>query len=355
MSAQGCREHAAPRSVGLCLALAALLGVASCAPDARTPSPVKAGRTGGLEWSAAPKVTSRRLNAVSLRGPARGYAVGDGGVVLATTDAGKTWKRQNSGTRTDLLGVAFPSTMQGYAVGKKGTILSTRNGGGTWNQQPSGVTSDLLSVSFPTSRTGYASGRDGVLLTTSDGGRTWTKRTLAPDFGYPYDLIFSRLQFLDAQRGYMLGRHTRVLLWTADGGRTFESRTTGSITPHAVSFIDSSRGFLAGDQGDVLATSNGGRTWSARRCCREGESLRDIAFSTPGRGLVAGTVLDRTPGGEQQRSLLMSTVDGGRRWRSVRSGVTQVLTDVEWRSQMAVAVGHSGVVLVGRSRETPAR
>ncbi len=54
--------------------------------------------------------------------------VGDGGIIEFTED-GKTWSTQISGTNKLLYGLYFQSASVGWAVGEAGTILKTTNGG----------------------------------------------------------------------------------------------------------------------------------------------------------------------------------------------------------------------------------
>src|SRR5437660_8132005 len=68
-----------------------------------------------------------------------GWAVGDGGTILHTSNGGSTWSPQTSGSNSSLLGVAFPDATNGWAVGSPGTILHTSDGGSTWSPQTSGT------------------------------------------------------------------------------------------------------------------------------------------------------------------------------------------------------------------------
>ena len=79
------------------------------------------------------RVPSRRLNAVWFATPEQGWAVGAEGVILATTDGGRTWRPQASGVGDDLFDVKFfADAREGWAVGSGGTMLHTRDGGRTW-------------------------------------------------------------------------------------------------------------------------------------------------------------------------------------------------------------------------------
>ena len=51
------------------------------------------------------------------------------GIIFRTTDAGANWINQTSGTQNALKGVYFTDNLTGWAVGDYGTILHTSNGG----------------------------------------------------------------------------------------------------------------------------------------------------------------------------------------------------------------------------------
>ncbi|HKO25087.1 MAG TPA: hypothetical protein VJY65_10180, partial [Chloroflexota bacterium] len=54
------------------------------------------------------------------------------GTMLRTTDGGRTWHRQPSGTPSILNGVACASPSTCFAVGARGTILRSTDGARTW-------------------------------------------------------------------------------------------------------------------------------------------------------------------------------------------------------------------------------
>src|SRR5204862_214103 len=79
----------------------------------------------------------------------RGWAVGGGGTILATTDGGRSWAGQTSAVQKDLYSAAFAADGQrGWAVGDDGTILATSDGGRSWAAQTSDAHAQLWSVTF---------------------------------------------------------------------------------------------------------------------------------------------------------------------------------------------------------------
>ncbi|HLL74202.1 MAG TPA: YCF48-related protein, partial [Pyrinomonadaceae bacterium] len=53
-----------------------------------------------------------------------GWAVGDGGTIIHTSDGGRTWRHERSGTRHRLERLSFPAPARGFAVGFGGTIVA---------------------------------------------------------------------------------------------------------------------------------------------------------------------------------------------------------------------------------------
>ncbi|MCD4734481.1 MAG: hypothetical protein K8R53_00425, partial [Bacteroidales bacterium] len=64
-----------------------------------------------------------------------GWAVGDGGIILHTTDGGNTWVEQSSGLSSSLKRICFTDPDNGWTLGDEGGLLHTVNGGITWEIQ----------------------------------------------------------------------------------------------------------------------------------------------------------------------------------------------------------------------------
>jgi photosystem II stability/assembly factor-like uncharacterized protein len=123
----------------------------------------------GTNWNV---LTVAGANSVYFPSPSVGTAVGDGGKISRTTDAGVTWVPQSSGTTEALKSVSFSSPDSGFAVGLKSTILSTTNGGTTWEKQLVDVNTDLFSVVMTGPATASTVGFGGTILNTTNGGIT---------------------------------------------------------------------------------------------------------------------------------------------------------------------------------------
>jgi photosystem II stability/assembly factor-like uncharacterized protein len=119
--------------------------------------------------------------------------------------------------------IAFPTALRGWAVGDLGTIVKTTNGGRAWKKVPCRSTLPFNAVAFSDARHGFIVGDGGLLWRTSDGGTHWmTKEIGLSDFGMADDL--TAVTFVDSRHGWIiddLSDAGSVLLRTTDGGKTW--------------------------------------------------------------------------------------------------------------------------------------
>ena len=106
-------------------------------------------------------------NGIYMINNTTGWAVGDFGVIVNTTDGGLSWKYQANpdASNRNLNDVYFLNASEGWAVGFNGIILHTTNGGKLWTIEGAGLTTNMLrSVQFTSSTNGYVLGNKGTLL-----------------------------------------------------------------------------------------------------------------------------------------------------------------------------------------------
>jgi photosystem II stability/assembly factor-like uncharacterized protein len=110
------------------------------------------------------QAASLRLNAVSFADARHGWAVGARGAVLVTSDGGRTWAAQASGTESDLFDVKFFDAREGWAVGGDGAAIHTADGGATWRAEPTGTPHALERLFFAGRARGWAVGFGGTVV-----------------------------------------------------------------------------------------------------------------------------------------------------------------------------------------------
>ncbi|MDQ3199824.1 MAG: YCF48-related protein, partial [Verrucomicrobiota bacterium] len=124
------------------------------------------------QWSAVPSGTVNNLNGNYLLDSGVGFAVGDAGTILKTTDAGMSWVTLSTGTTRNLYDVYFFNDSEGVTVGDNGLILRTTDGGTTWLTITSGVRDSLRAVSF-SGANGICGGTSQDILYSTDSGASW--------------------------------------------------------------------------------------------------------------------------------------------------------------------------------------
>jgi photosystem II stability/assembly factor-like uncharacterized protein len=124
------------------------------------------------------------------------------------------------------------------------------------------------------------------------------------------------VQFVSARQGWVAG--AGQILATSDGGRTWQPQYSGPASLYQVDFISASRGWAVGSNA-VLTTTDGGKVWTSlpEPCA----PIRSVHFVTPDLGwAVAGGSGVRLDGGVPATAtggVLLTTTDGGRSWQSV--------------------------------------
>jgi len=207
-----------------------------------------------------------------------GYAVGYEGMIKKTTDGGKTWEDQESGTTLILTTVFFVNENSGFATGaytrcpeedcnKSGIFLKTTDGGKTWEKELKPDIAFFYDLCFFDENSGI-----GVLLTmdseryaatTEDGGITWKYLDLKmPDIMFSNNHSIENI-FLRDTVCYLLGDE-QLIYKSTDLCKTWET-IHAPVEIRNTSFISSEVGFIYGfrpEHLDVYKTSNGGKTWN---------------------------------------------------------------------------------------------
>jgi photosystem II stability/assembly factor-like uncharacterized protein len=110
------------------------------------------------------------LYALDFPTPQIGYAVGQSGAVLKSTDGGESWNQLPFVLRLDWFGVKFINENLGWICGENGVIYRTTDGGDNWELQYALGWSNLRSIDFADSLHGIAVGDGGLVVQTDNGG-----------------------------------------------------------------------------------------------------------------------------------------------------------------------------------------
>lgn len=159
------------------------------------------------EWTQQLNEFSGRLVRVFFLNENLGWAVGDGGLVLATTDGGSSWHSQQSHTDLGLNDVVFFNATTGVCVGTDGLILRTTDGGAHWYAIKSTPGIILFRLALAGGSTVYAVGTENTILKSTDRGMTWKRQ----EDGAPSTTAFEDVHFLGPSDGWAVG-HDGVIV-----------------------------------------------------------------------------------------------------------------------------------------------
>ncbi len=124
--------------------------------------------TGGKESAAAPEMTV--LGSVPTFHS--GWRVGRAGLILKRESNG-TWMKVASGVESNLFDISFSSPSVGWAVGQGGTVLRTTDRGTSWIKVSTPTQEDLARVGAVSEQAALVITFKGQTLTTADGGISW--------------------------------------------------------------------------------------------------------------------------------------------------------------------------------------
>ena len=282
-----------------------------------------------------------------------GIVVGNGGLMLKTSDGGKTWEKveidmspPGAGQRpgaggggpppgfgrggpAPLYNIYFIDENVGYITGGRGTILKTEDGGKTWARKMArsdtpgrggrrgGIRANLMGIQMISETTGFIAGSENTILKTTDGGETWVGSSERARVGETRNNL-ENIWFVSPTTGWVIGSFG-TLLHTADGGENWEKRDPGfDNNLFGIYFLDENTGWICGQEGLILHTTDGGATWNQQKA-ESFDDLHDIIFVDAMVGWAVGgynSILHTTDGG---KTWAVSNIPGGATFKGVHA------------------------------------
>src|SRR3954452_25311211 len=231
------------------------------------------------------------------------------GAPVEVAHAGWTWG--NPLPQGDNLTALALQGQRGYAVGEFGTMLRSDDGGATWSGVSTGLTEDLDQVRMISPDT--VGGAGGCPVRRSDdGGKTfrrlpWTANDARCTAGV------AGLAFPSSAVGYLLLNNGNVLR-SSDSGKTWSRRTAvpgtpatseaSRVDPTDLVFTSATTGFASTSGGDLFTTTDGGSTWTPSLSVPF--SMRGLWFASDQVGYVVGDA-----------PFVLKTTNGGAFWQEV--------------------------------------
>lgn len=230
----------------------------------------------GKTWNRLPVLDNKNNLAIASYSGQKGFFVAGQSGRLFRYEHTDTWKvtRLDTGVSVDLyaLLVNADGTLL-LAAGDKGTLLRSDNSGKTWAAitTPVGTAPGFRGLQWlptdgQTVPVALAVTDDGRILRSDDSGRTWGVVHTEKDGAFRG--INARTGKNAAFDAVAMG-DKGLLLTTKDGGRTWQKQTTSGEARYRTALLDSTVVLVAGDNGALLR-------W-------DGNNWKKQAFPTPDR------------------------------------------------------------------------
>ena len=208
-----------------------------------------------------------------------GLVTYDRGIVICTSDGGESWKRKEidpftTSFQTRLRKVFFQDSQNGWITGEqsdpeaKGLILRTEDGGDTWQSKDTEYLKNATALFLLNSDFGWITGtrlenpqQGTCTLKTINGGDSWVEYDMSSSERIS-DLTFFMPEFGIAST------YEGQILSTSDSGKTWQEKFTFETGLNAMHFADEQNGwtvggfYYSGDYiGTILKTEDGGESW----------------------------------------------------------------------------------------------
>jgi len=293
------------------------------------------------------------------RAGTRLVAVGEQGRIILSDDNGNQWQQAKAPTSVTLTAVHFPSAKKGWAVGHSGVVLHTSDGGKTWQKQLDGKLAATLH-SASVARQALA-GEDAVRQ------QRIAEQLIADGADKPFLDVY----FLNENLGWIVGAYGLAFM-TRDGGTAWESIMGRIANPkarhlYAIRPVGNTL-YIAGEQGMLLAAADEGARFKVVSSPYKGSyfgvlgseteillfGLRGNAYWSGNRGqewkkIDVGQAVTLTAGCQLGNGDLLLADESGRMLRSRDRGQHFVAVPIEKPSYISglVEAADGSLILAG--------
>lgn len=244
-------------------------------------------------WIQKPSPATNSLTRIQFVDTLYGWASGDSGTVIHTTNSGQNWVIQNTGFQGAIEDIYFLNRDYGWAVGNDiyftGTkILKTSNGGLNWQLSAYPDTSIVFnSIHFLNLTSGFLTGYTGQIHKTTNGGTNWYACRFDTNSCFIYLFPKFNITFFNAQVGFACGgvMDLQGIVWkTTDSGLNWFTYCIAPEPLKRIKPLSSSKIMSTGGDYEygcsVIQSLDSGKSWKydTTRLIGIGTAL---AFRTP--------------------------------------------------------------------------
>ncbi|MDH4565231.1 glycosyl hydrolase [Pseudomonas sp. BN414] len=279
----------------------------------------------------SPMAASTQLLDVAQAGE-RLVAVGWRGHIVYSDDKGVSWHQASTPVDIDLTALSFPTATKGWAVGHGGVILHSVDAGATWTKQLDGRDVGPLMLEY----------YEGQLKRGDESAQKYIEDVRLNTEGGP-EQPWLDVAFKDDMHGYVVGTFNQIM-YTADGGKSWVPQMELVDNPDALHL-----NAIALDGDDLYIASERGIVFKKPK-----DSDHFSALATGYNGSFFGVVArDHAVLAFGLRGSLFRSGDQGVTWERAASGIDTAITGgTILDDDQVLVVSQGGQLLRARSLDS---
>ena len=235
---------------------------------------------GGNMWTTISYVTSDNISYIQFIDENTGWVTTElNGEIWKTTDGGYTWNfKYESPLNWNLNKLQFVNDTEGWAVGEWGLVVKSTNGGESWFQTNTVTGEGMFGIYFYDSEHGFVVGKDENILRSTNGGVNW----ILDRSGSAYE--FYNVFFVDNNHGWIIGSSGIILFTNNWGGFPFQTSPIHILAPNGGEILTADSTFF------IEWTSQNISDVKIQYSTNNGSNWITIVDSMPSTGIYSWTV-----------------------------------------------------------------
>lgn len=251
----------------------------------------------GAVWASV-TASSATLSSVTFTTATHAIAVGAGGTIVATDDAGANWAPLNSGVTGQYKRIHVDSPTTATLIGTNGRLARTIDSGASWKAVTPVTSDEVLDAAFPTATRGYVTDGRGELTRSDDGGVSW--RYLNVEGIKPIELYAPNADTL-----LLIG--TKGVHKSTNGGLNFSKTGTAKFKKKKLTDYDAAgSAVFVYNSKEIFLSKNTGGTWSAVKKPKAVKAITTLDMVDAKRGYILDSSKE-----------LWQTTTGGKKWSRI--------------------------------------